>query len=57
MQESDQGISDAEQETNAFIDTQNRAETETEVETPPVTPHAVSVEGTILRAGPPSLSV
>ncbi|KAH9968132.1 hypothetical protein BC827DRAFT_472209 [Russula dissimulans] len=54
-QESDQGISDAEQETDAFRDTQSRAETE--VETPPVTPHAVSVEGTILRAGPPSLSV
>jgi hypothetical protein len=51
----ERGASDTEHETDAFADAESGAETE--VETPPVTSHAIRIESTMLRPEPPSLTV
>jgi hypothetical protein len=54
-EQSERGASDTEHETDAFADAESGAETE--METPPVTPHAVRIENAVLRPEPPSLVV
>jgi hypothetical protein len=53
--EPEPGTSDTEHEGDAFVDAQSGAETEGE--TPPVTPHAIAVESTLVGFKPPTLSV